>query len=456
MKEERAVEPTGMLVYGVPLATVGLATLVILYPGILSPDSTDQWSEARGWTHLEDWHPVLGTLWIRLWSFADTPALPIAVQTLAMAALVAFGCALQRASGVPVWLAASVAALISVWPPTVVFDATLWKDVPYSIAVVTGTGLLYRAWRSPAAGATRGFRLGLAACVFGAAVFRHNGFVAAACLGGAAALLVRSQWRPILGATAIALVCWAGLSWSVKKIAGVAPIPPGYVAIGYLASHVAAGTPLRPDESQLVDAMHPLAGGWPYVCGLTDPDVYDGKFNGRALAQEGWAPVKLVAKLTLQSPGATFRHLVCASRFIWDPTTDHLTGGAIWADASGFRTVPDDPHVAARSPVPRLRGWLLALLLRTEQPGPLQLFWSPALALWVLLLIAGWLALRRRDWGPLIIVLPLLVQTLILVLVVPTPHVRYQYAVILAGWLFVPAFAWLALSHAPDCRKATA
>jgi len=108
---------TGSWIYGAPVAAVGLLALAILYPGLMSSDSVDQWSQALGPRALADWHPVLDTLWIRLWSFAGTPAVPIAVQVLLLAVVVASGCRLQRAIGIPRWIVTFEALALPLrWP----------------------------------------------------------------------------------------------------------------------------------------------------------------------------------------------------------------------------------------------------------------------------------------------------------------------------------------------------
>jgi hypothetical protein len=334
------------------------------------------------------------------------------------------------------------AALIAIWPSTIAFEATLWKDVPYSIAVLAGTALLYQLSQSRAAAGRRPVQMGLGICMFGAAAFRHNGVVAALCMMAAAILLAWPERRRLLGVAVISLACWAGLRAIAQKMNDVIPVPPGYVAVGYLAAHVAAGTPLNPEEARLVDAIHPLAGGWPYVCGQTDPVTYDGKFNGFGLIREGWTPVWLVAKLTFRRPGPTFRHFRCASRFIWDPTFEQLIGPAIWYDAGKGWTVPPGWAVVALPPSPGLRRWLLGGLLKSLEPRMIELFWSPAWALFLIILASGLVALLEKDWAPLIVFLPILGQTLALAAVAPMPQVRYQFAVLLVAFLFVPGLLY--------------
>ncbi len=75
----------------------------------------------------------------------------------------------------------------------------------------------------------------------------------------------------------------------------------------------------------------------------------------------------------------------------------------------------------------------------------IELFWSPVWALFLILLASGLVALREKALAPLIVFLPIFGQTLALALVAPMPHVRYQFVVLLAAFLFTPGLLYRGL-----------
>src|SRR5262249_33477554 len=119
---------------------------------------------------------------------------------------------------------------------------------------------------------------GLAALV---ALYRHNGFAAA--FGTLAALLAahRGQWRPLGGAVLVLVGLWAGVRGPLYDALGVSrqPVMKHMPAVHQVAAHVAAGTPLEPDERAFLEEVHPLADGWRYDPYCIDPTVWRGGFQ---------------------------------------------------------------------------------------------------------------------------------------------------------------------------------
>ena len=414
----------------------------------MSSDSVDQWSQALGARELADWHPVLDTLWIRLWSFARTPAVPIAVQILLLAAVVARGCRLQRAIGIPDWIVTFEALAVALAPVTVALELTLWKDIPYSIAVLAGTLLLWLLWRMPWRASRPAVSLSLGLLVGAMLAFRHNGFVAAICTVMAALWLAWPERRRLIWSATVGAATSMMLHAGAVAVTGAIPMPPGVAVMGYLAAHVAAKTPRREGESRELDELYPLAETWPYQCGLTGPLIFTTGFRKDHLAEQRWEPLILAAKLTWRRPSVSWKHFVCASRLLWDPTFGQSYTMAIWQQSDGqYRSIPDNPFVSEHPLSVPMREWLLSSLMRTTRRGWIELWWSPAIPLYLCLIACALVCLRERDLKVMALTLPLVGQSVAIAPFLPSLDVRYQFAAFLIALLLVPGLLYLALAR---------
>jgi hypothetical protein len=336
-------------------------------------------------------------------------------------------------------------------PVTVALELTLWKDIPYSIAVLGGTLLLYLLWRMPKRASRPAVSLSLGLAVAAMLAFRHNGLAAAICTLMAALWLAWSERRRLIWSATVAAATSVALHAGAVAVSGALPMPPGVAVMGYLAAHVTANTPRHEQESRELDELYPLAKGWPYQCGLTGAVIFAPGFRGDHLAEQRWKPLVLAAKLTWRRPIVSWEYFVCASRLLWDPTFGQFYTLAIWQQSDGhYRSIADNPIVSEHPPSEHTREWLLSSLMRTTRPGWIELWWSPAIPLYLWIVACGLVCLRKGDLRVMALTLPLFGQSIALAPFVPSPDVRYQFAAFLIAWLFVPGLLYLALA-----RKAT-
>ena len=134
--------------FGLPCAAVWVVYLLAFWPGILTEDSIEQWTDMTSGV-IRGYHSplqtILHSLLTRLWL---SPAIIVLAQIAALSAaytMVAAECAARNA---PRWLLAATTLLVAALPANGFIVVTLWKDVPYSIALLMITALTLRLARS--------------------------------------------------------------------------------------------------------------------------------------------------------------------------------------------------------------------------------------------------------------------------------------------------------------------
>jgi hypothetical protein len=157
------------------VAAVGvLLTVLVFYPGFMSPDSVSQLAQGRAGV-FGDWHPPVMS-WI--WGQMDR-LLPGPVGMLLFHSLLYWtGLALWMALLAPQWpllVQCLATLLVGLSPPLFALVGTVWKDVGMAAAFLLGSALLLHAERRRS---VLPLVLGLAAIWYGFAV-RHNAVVAA-------------------------------------------------------------------------------------------------------------------------------------------------------------------------------------------------------------------------------------------------------------------------------------
>ncbi len=186
--------------FALPMLVVWGGYLMLFYPGILSSDSTDQWSMILGLKPVTDWHPAAHTL---LWGLVSqvwrTPAAMALVQIVALSLVAAWGIRVLIDLGLPLsggWL---ISLLFALSPVNGVMSITMWKDIPYAISLFGLFLLGLRVVASDGRWANRPGRwlwLGLAGAATG--LFRHNGAAVAGVALVALLVAYRRYWRPLI------------------------------------------------------------------------------------------------------------------------------------------------------------------------------------------------------------------------------------------------------------------
>jgi hypothetical protein len=425
--------------YGLPCAAVWVVYLLAFWPGILTEDSIEQWTDMTSGV-IRGYHSPLQTTlhWLltRLWF---SPAIIIVAQIAALSAayaMVARECAARNA---PRWLLNTTTLLVAAWPANGFLVVTLWKDVPYSIALLWITALTLRLARLGSAPSVGRFDVALMAVALTAAsTFRHNGLPTVALF---VVLLIRAVPVPRRSAWHVAALTVAGvlaIQFGLFRLLRVQSYHPAYrdqTILHQTAAAMRPGTAYTPDDFAALGRIMPIA-NWvqDYRCESVIPTLVSVLAHSPAEDYERLRPALRTAwwHALTRSPWNIVRHHACVSGLIWNPAASYtLVATSIVDNGDGLQTQPV---------LPSINRLLSAVLSATSSQPWRALLWDPAVHLLVVAGGVAWARQRRADrLTVLALTLPLL-HTVVLLVAIPSAEYRLQYPVVL-GSLVVPLVA---------------
>ncbi len=413
------------------------------FPGFMSSDSFDQLSQAREF-EFRNAHPALHTfiIWMatRVW---DNPGAVTLLQLVAMSGLLALAAKRLTRVGVPWKLAAGTAIVISLVPAVGATTIALWKDVPYTLALVWAfTELLVLAadrqafWDKPWPLIRLGVALGLMW------MLRHNGFLTVV-----PTLIVLVVWAKagrrrlaITVATVAAIVI--GTNYALYPALDVdrSAIEPGAVFISDVAASL-HHEPTNFSDSELayLATIAPLE-LWDsnYNCHDSTPLVFDPEFNVSPITEDGGRFQRLVAKTYLRDLDTVAGHRLCAADYLFwppQPSSSYFQRPPFVMQENQYG-IDFDPIVK------RAQSVTLEIVKWAEQPGRLWLTWRPALAVWLAIVVYAGIAWRRRLRVLLLAGALLAAQLINVAATSPAQEFRFAFGIYVIALLSGPLL-WL-------------
>jgi hypothetical protein len=451
------------LAFGIPMLVVWGTMLLAFWPGIMSQDSLDQWSQILR-ASFTDYHPAFHTLTEWLVSrIGQSPASIAVFQIIFLGAIAACGFQAYSKFGVPGVVIGFACIIFILWPANLFLSITLWKDIPYSAAVLaiaiclleiirTRGGWLIRNW----------WLLGIVSAL--ASLFRHNGIIP----GMGTVVLLFFLYFPyrkwIFSSLGILLAIFLFVKYPLYSWAGVSGLNDEERSIfemademHFLAGQVHNGTTFLPAEAALLNSIHPLTDKWNfYDCHMIDKVYKTTVLNWPVAIQNSDAILQMTLATAIRNPKATAKHMACKTELIWNllPAkyqTLYIT--PIQAGTSpNYIFIPPDGFSGAKvaqEPVLPALGYSLTQWETQLADSPWQaLFFRPALIMYFLFLVVAITILRRREWAYGYVLIPVLLHIAGIILVLPSQQIRYQYPVILIALMVIPLYLYLSFGEA--------
>jgi hypothetical protein len=214
--------------------------------------------------------------------------------------------------------------------------------------------------------------------------------------------------------------------------------------IDQVAAHVAAGTPMTPEERAYVESLHPTTDKWNYTCYDHQRYYFDGKFSLERVDEQPGTLIRVWWSLLRRDPLVNLEHMRCSSALIWRISTgdSYLSAYGMWRDSQGaLHTIEPNAHGLAWSPVlPSLAHPLKDLLEWTEARERVWFVWRPAIYLLLTLAGAAVVAIRARSKRFLLLAAPVVFHSALMLGITPNQDFRFQYGVYLVALLFGATF----------------
>lgn len=424
-----------------------LIFLLAFWPGILSQDSIDQWGQMLRF-QIESWHSPFHTLtiWLftRIW---PAPAAVLVAQITVMALGLAWGLRQLVEMGAPKWIAAIISFLFALSPVNGIMMVTLWKDIPYSIAlfvltiqvikIVNSDGNWLKRWPN-------WLGLGLSSMMIG--LYRHNGIAVALVVILALLVVYHKRWRQLLYA---GVVFGAGILFVLGPLYTLLEVDrqKGYSNVAFLyqiGAHYDQGTFFQEPELDYLEHLLPMQ-EWKtkYNPCTVNPILFHEQFNlNNFLYEDTRTPRELFLKLLLRNPVVNLRHFLSSGSLVWEI---HPSCYLYYSSLDYYETdqppyeqvkwvMKNDLGLQEASILPGAAAFLFDVFHESKDNW---LLWRPAVYLYWILFVCVALGLRFRSWKVLLLAMPVLAQSGILMGVNIAQDFRYQFGVVLVGILFI-------------------
>ena len=440
------------LAYMLPMILFWGFTLLVFWPGIMSGDSMTLWTQNLEGNY-SDWQSAFYALVLAgLMKIWYSPAFIAILQILLFSFLVAWGLKALQDEGVSKLVLWAISILFAISPLNNLYANTLWRDIPYALAVLWLTVIELKVYLSRG-GWVQGWGwvwLGISAFLI--AILRQNGIPAAFILLVLLPFFYRKYSKQLAGSLLLCLALFLFMKGPVYSWLDVDRSKSGQsnlILLHHIAAHLDAKTPLTADEEAYINSFLPIP-DWYYYCCYVGTISYDNDFDRDRFLASSSENRKLALDLFLRDPLVDVRHTVCSGELAWRFNDNQCYmksthGFNSWIPGEESWLVPNDAGLKDESKIPALvTPYVDALRVFGFRDDFMVVYLRPALYLYLTAFAVMTVILRKRDYRAALIALPLVVQSAILLLVSYAPAIRYQYSnylvgLYLLGLLFLPA-----------------
>ncbi len=418
------------------------------YPGFVTAESVRLWGEVTS-GDFTNFTPASHT--IVVWTLAqiwNTPAFITLLQGLLALLLLAVFIRRMRALGIPAIASGIAVVLFGALPGTATATVTLEVTTAQALVAMWLFVEALDLTRDPARYLGRwqsATRLGCAAA--GVALFDHAGIVIVAIVAIGFASVLRRHLRLLAKPGLVAGGVFLLFQVPIFELASVerAVVPLAEVYAPEMAAVITHAPDVFGDEDRLLLEAVADLDVWAdaYRCGEGIALVRDRDFDVTPIRDDPDSYRGLLLRTSLKRPLIVLGHRVCASGLLFLPRQP--TGERF--EAYTYNVPQNEVGLERETKWARAFNVTKAILVRTDRPASLWLFWRPAIVVWpALLAFAVAMVRRRRQWS-----LPAIVFAAVLfvsALTIRAPAFGEVFAVYALALLSVPVW-WAVLRREP-------
>lgn len=437
-------------------ASVWFLFLFAFWPGILSYDSLSQLDQAIR-NQYTDWHPVFHTLNIDiLISLWNSPAIVTLTQILTLSIVSGYCLYIFEKKGVPKYIVGLVCLLFSLNLINGMMVITLWKDIPYSIFVLLLNVFVLLIIESQGKwldSRKNWFLFGIIGGLI--SLYRYNGFPIPLITYVVLIIFFKKFWKETILSliTSLGLIIFFQIGiypfLNIKEDSGQS------VSIVFLhpidaiisSNKLDLQNVLTREEIDYLNSIYPLSQQWDYSCYDATVFFYKG-VNFSPIQKYPSRILDIFVKLASKNPRIIFDHFLCMSSFVWrlnQPDGVYLeTVLYNNIDATRYQNWEIyQPLIKQQSKIPELKQVIVNLHDFSLKVDPERVSWRPAIYIYGMIIAVIILCLRKKSMHYGLILVPILVQSLIIMFVAQLEALRYQYPVYLVSMLFVVPLLYL-------------
>jgi len=426
------------------------------FPAIMSFDSVAQWNQILT-GKFSDYHPAFHTIsmwWLtRAW---QSPSIITFAQILFFSIVSGWGFSiLQEDLKIPEKIIVILCVLYALSPVNGIWVVTLWKDIPYSVAILAITLMLLKMLLTKGQWLEKNW-IGLAIVALPVTFFRHNGPVVSFGLLILLLLVYRKQFKYLLAVLLFLIFAWVtikGPIYSFFNVTGVDNADPTRVRYGMapvvslVAAHVVNGTPLALEEQSFIKQLHP-ENNWDsfYTCYSVVSVMDTNNINWDPIYASPSTILRLAYSLTLKDPLVSIANVACRSDFVWDiPQGKNVMWSLLasieplaYPDYFYIYNLNPDFIAPLQRPFLPLVGYTISKYFSYTAVGILKIIvWRPALYLYAGMIALSLFVIKRRRLDYYLLLVPILLHTGSIMLSAGAQDLRYQYPVYLVFWILV-------------------
>jgi hypothetical protein len=428
-------------IYATPMYLTWSFYLLVFWPGFLSFDSINQWTQMVTGNYV-NWHPVAHTLtiWLitHLW---NTPAAMALLQILVLGGVLGWGIATLREFGLPNWTGWMVAVVMAILPSNGLLSITLWKDILFSAIVIALTILVLKivvsrgAWLSRK---TSWISLGIVLTFI--SLYRQNGFfVAFACLL-ILTWVFRKYWKSFAKAAGLLLVIYFVFSGPVLQLLNAQSINKAryqVVIANLLAGQMNAGTYFSPQDAAVLKPAF-YKDTWPYDCYRNHDLITGTNLDRDYLMAHTRDLINIALKVTFENPAVTIEHFACQGDFVFYIPQSDAANEPVYLDVYSNKF-----GLKQASIFPGLYASLYCFFEKLASNHELMwILWREPF--WMYLGLFGCILfmIRNKSWQPVLVLVPGLLTVLPYIIVSLGQIFRYVYCMYLIG-ILLSSYFWL-------------
>lgn len=414
---------------------------IAFYPAVMTSDSLDQWSQTI--THnFNDWHPVAHTWFIMLTtSLWKSPAAFVIIQIFIFSLVIGYMCYSFEKSGVNKLAIYFTLAFMALIPVNGIYSITIWKDILYSVLLCLFTIILFNIINSGGEWLYKKINVMLfLTSSLGMSLFRHNGILVFSITIIIFLIIFRKRFFRLYIFSGMVIFIYIIITSPIYNHYNIPASDPNEalaIPTQQIASVIALDGGISAEQSAFFNSILPTdlwkANYNPYS---VDPLKFNEEFNREFLNENKKMFFNNWLSLVINNPKIAIESYLKQTSVIWQ--INQFDDGVVTLYATSIYPKETGEQMGISSNIisKGITSNITRLLDQTSIK-PNLVIWRPAIYTLLIILLAFTLILRGQ-WRKALIVLPILLNTAMLLVAIPAQDFRYLYAnLLIVGVVFL-------------------